>query len=237
MADLLIEQLCLRLAEKLQAAPTAGMNDLITYMRNVIEADAFLKSALTEKAVQINQGDATGYQVLMEGGISYIGQHLHVSDPSIVENVLNIILQAYLTQPVGTPHNLPLSGVVKFVGRDQDLAEVEKKLQEGNTVAISSVSGMGGVGKTELVLQYAHSKLAAYSGGVCWVNTRAQDVGVGILEFSRTQLGLPEPPNTLKTILEQVQWVCRRWQGEPILLVLDDVTDYELIKLYLRACL
>ena len=85
MADLLIEQLCLRLAEKLQAEPTAGMNDLITYMKNVIEADTFLKSALTEKAVQINQGNARGYQVLVEGGIAYIGQHLHVSDREVAE--------------------------------------------------------------------------------------------------------------------------------------------------------
>ena len=138
-------------------------------------------------------------------------------------------------ESVGTPHNLPLSGVVKFVGREKDLAVVEEKLQGEMTVAVSSVSGMGGVGKTELVLQYAYQKLAAYPGGVCWVNIRAQDVGVGILEFARTQLGLPEPPDNLQSVPEQVQWVLRRWKGEPILLVLDDVTDYSLVKPYLEG--
>ena len=137
---------------------------------------------------------------------------------------------------VGTPSNLPLSGVVKFVGRDEALAAVHQKLQAMATVAISSVSGMSGVGKTELALQYAYGKLreAAYPGGICWVNTRAQDVGIGILEFARVQLGLPEPPETLKTVPEQVQWVCRRWQGEPILLVLDDVVDYGAVEPYLQ---
>lgn len=51
------------------------------------------------------------------------------------------------TVPVTTPNNLPLSGVVKFVGREEELLAVHEKLQEAATVAISSVSGMGGVGK------------------------------------------------------------------------------------------
>jgi tetratricopeptide (TPR) repeat protein len=138
---------------------------------------------------------------------------------------------------VGTPSNLPLSGVVKFVGREEALVTVHQKLQAAATVAISSVSGMGGVGKTELAWQYADGKLreAAYPGGVCWVNARAQNVGIGILEFARVQLGLPEPPEALKTVPKQVQWICRRWQGEPILLVLDDVVDYGAVEPYLQA--
>lgn len=235
MADGLIEQLCQRLGEKLKTAPTSGLSDLIGYLQGVIEADANLKRALTDKAVQINQGDATGYQVLVEGGQAYIGTHLRVTDPSLVEAALNTILKAYLSRPVGTPSNLPLSGVVKFVGRKEDLAKVHGALQAASTVAVTSVSGMGGVGKTELALQYAYQHLQenTYPGGLCWINVRAQDVSLGLLEFARTQLGLPEPPDNLETLLERVQWVCRRWQGEPILVVLDDVTDYEAVKPYL----
>lgn len=236
MADGLIEHLCQQLGEKLQTAPTSGLNDLIDYLEGVIEADASLKRALTDKAVQINQGDATGYQVLVEGGQAYIGTHLRVTDPSLVEAALNTILVAYLSRPVGIPSNLPFSGVVKFVGREEALAQVQSKLQATTTVAITSVSGMGGVGKTELALQYAYQNLQAntYPGGLCWINVRAQDVGLGMLEFARTQLGLPEPPDNLETLLEKVQWVCRRWQGKPILVVLDDVTDYEAVEPYLN---
>ncbi|NET57820.1 MAG: tetratricopeptide repeat protein [Symploca sp. SIO2E6] len=236
MADLLIEQLCQTLAEKLQAAPSAGLNDLITYLKDAIKSDVTLKTALTQKAVQINQGDARGYQVLVEGGRAYIGEHLHVSDPNLVEAALNTILKAYASKPVGTPSNLPLSGVVKFVGRDEALEAVHEKLQQTTTVAITSVSGMGGVGKTELALQYAYGKLRenAYSGGICWVQARSQNVGIGILEFARNQLGLPQPPEDIKTVSQQVKWVCGRWRGEPILIVLDDVTDYANVKPYLE---
>ncbi len=236
MADGLIEHLCQQLGEKLQTAPTSGLNDLIDYLQGVIEADVGLKRALTDKAVQINQGDATGYQVLVEGGQAYIGTHLRVTDPSLVEAALNTILAAYLSRPVGIPSNLPFSGVVKFVGREEALAQVQSKLQATTTVAITSVSGMGGVGKTELALQYAYQNLQAntYPGGLCWINVRLQDVGLGLLEFARTQLELPEPPDILETLQEKVQWVCRRWQGEPILVVLDDVTDYEAVEPYLN---
>jgi tetratricopeptide (TPR) repeat protein len=138
--------------------------------------------------------------------------------------------------PVTTPSNLPLSGVVKFVGRDEELVAVHEKLQEAATVAISSVSGMSGVGKTELALQYAYSKLReeAYPGGICWIQASVQDVGIGILEFARNQLGLPQPPELLNTVPQQVKWVCDRWQGKPILLVLDDVVDYDAVQPYLQ---
>ncbi|MCS6812356.1 MAG: tetratricopeptide repeat protein [Cyanobacteria bacterium] len=139
-------------------------------------------------------------------------------------------------KPVGIPSNLPLSGVVQFVGREEVLKQVHEKLQATSTVAITSVSGMGGVGKTELVLQYAyqHLRTHTYPGGLCWLNVRAEDVGLGLLAFARIQLGLPEPPDTPETLPERVQWVCRRWPGEPILVVLDDVTDYKAIQPYLH---
>ena len=231
----LVKQLCDRLAEKLAAEPTAGLNDLIQFLANTIEVDLSLKQAFREKARQINQGDATGYQVLVEGGQAYIGQHLHVSDPSLVERAIDTILKGYLSQPVGTPSNLPLSGVAKFVGREQAMTEIAEKLRGGQQVAISSVSGMGGVGKTELALQYAYRHLATqtYPGGICWINARSQEMGIALLDFARIQLGLPEPPDTLETVPQRVAWVCGRWQGEPILVVLDDVVDYGAVKPYL----
>ncbi|MBE9117333.1 tetratricopeptide repeat protein [Lusitaniella coriacea LEGE 07157] len=138
-------------------------------------------------------------------------------------------------ETIGIPNNLPLSGVVKFVGQEKALETVHEKLQEAATVAITSVSGMGGVGKTELALQYAYQKLKeeAYPGGICWVNVRAKDAGIAIVEFARIQLGLPEPPDTLENVPQQVEWVCRRWKREPVLLVLDDVVDYGQVKSYL----
>ena len=52
-------------------------------------------------------------------------------------------------------HNLPNSGVAKFVGRDEDLKQLATQLQKADRVAISALMGMGGLGKSELALQYS----------------------------------------------------------------------------------
>jgi MoxR-like ATPase len=46
-------------------------------------------------------------------------------------------------------------GSKNFVGREEELEDIHAKLQEGQGVIVCAVEGMGGVGKTELALQYA----------------------------------------------------------------------------------
>lgn len=237
MSDLLIEQFCQMLAEHLEKNGSVAKTENIAFLQSVIQADAGLRKVFEDRMVQFNQGNAVGFQTWLESGArGFFGTNYVVQDPTVLREGMRILLDELARRPVGIPSNLPLSGVVKFVGREENLAQVHAKLQAASTVAVSSVSGMGGVGKTELALQYAYQHLQSntYPGGLCWINVRSQDLGLGLLEFARTQLGLPEPPDNLETLLEKVQWVCRRWQGEPILVVLDDVMDYEAVKPYLN---
>lgn len=75
-----------------------------------------------------------------------------------------------LPKPTGFPQNIPPSSTDKFVGRAQELECLHQQLQRQNEVVIAAVSGMGGVGKTELAIQYSllHLQLHNYPGGICW---------------------------------------------------------------------
>jgi TIR domain/NB-ARC domain len=131
-------------------------------------------------------------------------------------------------KPIYPPNilqNLPY-GSTHFVGRDAELEQIHQQLQQRSTVAISALSGMGGIGKTELALQYArqHCHEGDYSGGLCWVRAR-EDVGTQIISFVRSCLELV-PPDDLE-LVEKVRWCWGRWREGAALLIFDDVQQYD----------
>lgn len=138
-----------------------------------------------------------------------------------------------ILKPTGFPQNIPNSSTDKFVGRERNLELVHQQLQRNHEVVIAAVEGMGGVGKTELAIQYSllHLQLQNYSGGICWLRAREQDIGLQIVSFARTNLGL-NPPEDLD-LVERVSWCWKRWREGKTLIVLDDVTNYGDIKSYL----
>lgn len=132
------------------------------------------------------------------------------------------------------PNNLPRSGTVSFVGRASELTALHTQLCQTDGLTITAIQGMGGIGKTELALQYArhHLEQQTYDGGICWFQAKEQDVGTELVNFAQVHLGLT-PPDSLN-LLDQVQFCWRNWpiQGD-ILVIIDDVTDYAAIKPYL----
>ncbi|WP_335144722.1 tetratricopeptide repeat protein [Nostoc sp.] len=122
---------------------------------------------------------------------------------------------------------------MEFVGREEELQNLHQLLQDNKQVAIAAIAGMGGVGKTELALQYAIKRREIYNGGLCWLLAKTGDVGIQVVQFARTQLDL-KPPEDFD-ILAQVQYCWRRWREGDVLLVLDDVSDYDEVKPYLQS--
>jgi hypothetical protein len=94
-----------------------------------------------------------------------------------------------------------------LIGRDEDLENLHQQLQADKPVAISAISGMDGIGKSELALRYAYQHLApTYPGGICWLKAR-EDVALQIVEFARVYVNIVPPTDW--EIVVKVRWC---WQ-------------------------
>jgi tetratricopeptide (TPR) repeat protein len=130
-------------------------------------------------------------------------------------------------------HNLPSRGSREFIGRERELQRIHDALNEDNQSTVIALSGMGGVGKTELALQYAWRELddETYSGGICWLNALNNDPGIQIINFASQYLKLMLPDQG--TLTERVRYCWQHWTEGGVLIIFDDVRDYEDIKPYL----
>ncbi|MEO1070552.1 MAG: NB-ARC domain-containing protein, partial [Cyanobacteria bacterium J06638_6] len=154
--------------------------------------------------------------------------------PGIAEIQTQLDQLSTLPSPPKTcPNNLPRSGAVEFVGRNTALDDLHRCLSTDNQLAITALRGMGGIGKTELALQYALAQLTAgtYPSGICWLRAREQDVASQIVRFAKT-VGMSPPDGELAT---QVAYVWANWSLLPatMLVIFDDVADLAAIQPYL----
>jgi tetratricopeptide (TPR) repeat protein len=227
-----LELLFIELAKKL-----GDNSPLLADLRVILKNN----SQMVYRMIQNNKDNSQGFQTLVNG-IAQIGPHYHLYGDGLQE-VINSLIQERKPKSVGILQNLPYKSTPEFVGRKVDLETIyrefhkHQKLQDENPV-VFKISGMPGVGKTELALQYAYYHLAkdTYSGGICWLEGRLEEqskgneLGTKIVAFVEGFLDLKSL--NVPDLYTKVSSCWRRWlenvEGE-ILIIIDDVNDYQKI--------
>jgi tetratricopeptide (TPR) repeat protein len=111
-----------------------------------------------------------------------------------------------------------------FAGRSDQLAVLHRHLTERGTGAVvqaSAVHGLGGVGKTQLALEYAHRFAADYEL-VWWIPAEQPTTVPGRLAALARRLGLPELPSLEEQVGVLFDELGRR---DRWLLIYDNATD------------
>ncbi len=121
------------------------------------------------------------------------------------------------------PFNVPFrSKRDTFVGRDDLLAQVHDLLEAGRRTVVgqaANIHGLGGIGKTQLAVEYAHRYRDQYANGVVWF-TANEPLEPQLASFSVRELGYPDEDKQ-----ENLVGLARQWldSHEAYLLVLDNV--------------
>jgi tetratricopeptide (TPR) repeat protein len=212
-----------------------GMNTAINDEAAIDFAATFYGAIASGRSVQ--QAFKQAKAALMASQISEanIPELIHREQINPEEIILVSDKEDNNNSTIDFPQNLPYSGVIKFVGRQNELTKLHEQLQETERIAITSITGMGGIGKTELALQYSiyHCQQKTYLGGICWLNALDTNVGIEIVNFGKAYLNLNPPDNS--NLETQVQYCWRNWQPPEgnVLVIFDDVAKYDKIKPYL----
>jgi len=113
-----------------------------------------------------------------------------------------------------------------FTGRAGDLATLRAGLSAASTMTVQAVHGMGGVGKTQLVLEYAHRQAAEYD--IVWWFEAEQSAAIPdrVSELA-TALGIPDvtdPEVTRRAVLTELRRR-NRW-----LLIFDNAENVDQVR-------
>ena len=127
--------------------------------------------------------------------------------------------------------NLPRQDIL-FIGREKLLNDLNKKLHSKNypLSVINVCAGMGGVGKTQLALQFAHHTKHPYTFKAWFQSENLTELKHQYIEFAKT-IGYRERNPSIQTALPYV----KNWLSENPgwLLIYDNVNNYEEIKDFL----
>ncbi|MER6141608.1 tetratricopeptide repeat protein [Streptomyces sparsogenes] len=155
-------------------------------------------------------------------GVVSTGDHNHIDHRTVVLPAGGVGA-AVSDDAVARVNNLPTPDSAVFRGRDEALAALEALPAAGAGVVAQSVRGLGGVGKSTLVLHHARRFLAAGGGPVWWVDAESGPKVMAGLAGLATAL---DPVHAGLPLEDAAQWAVVWLQGRTgWLLVLDNAED------------
>jgi len=120
----------------------------------------------------------------------------------------------------------------EIVGQQQVLEDVRKQLTEGKRTAIGQTAafrGLGGLGKTQLAIEYAYRYRDQYPNGVIWL-TADQNIDAQLIEIAE-KAGWIAPESEHKYKIEIAQQRIRSYSD--CLIIFDNLEDRRAIDSYL----
>ena len=136
--------------------------------------------------------------------------------------------------PLPPGSRLPHARNPLFIGRERDLSRLATVLKGSRTAAIGQIAaatGLGGIGKTQLAVEFAHRYGRYFAGGAFWLSCADPAVVPAEVAACGAVGGLDLRPDfaSLKQD-DQIALVLAAWQSPlPRLLVFDNCEDPDLL--------
>ncbi len=214
--------------ESQQAFPASFGELLHTFRKRKRLTQKHVAHQLGVHANTISSWELGTYLPATRGLVLELARHLALDKQETRQ-----LLEASLTAL--SPHwQVPFQRNPLFTGREEILETVHTRLHAGQVVALtqsSALHGLGGIGKTQIALEYAYRHVLEYSA-VFWIEAETVESIVASMLRSAEQLALPERQEAdQQRIVAAVQrWLSThsRW-----LLIWDNLEDLELLHRFL----